>query len=48
MIFSCEKRDEIMDMEKNSNIPMFDNYCSSALMNTVREAVMEKIKNDTP
>jgi hypothetical protein len=43
MIFSCNKRDIIMEMEKGSNIPMFDNYCSSSLMNTTREAVIKKI-----
>ena len=42
-IFSCGKRDEIMEAEKGSNIPMFDNYCSSSLMNTVRNEVIKKI-----
>ena len=48
MIFSCGKRDEIMELEKESSVPMFDNYCSSSFMNTTRSAVLKKIlgKND--
>ena len=45
-IFSCGKKDEITEMEKNSNIPMFDNYCSSSFLNTTRSAVIKKMKND--
>ena len=43
MIFSCDKRDEIMNMEKGSNVPMFDNYCSSSMFNTARDEVIKKI-----
>ena len=43
LIFSCGKRDEIMEQEKDSNVPMFDNYCSSSFMNTTRSAVLRKI-----
>ena len=43
LIFSCGKRDEIMEIEKNSNVPMFDYYCSSSFMNDVRNKVIEKI-----
>lgn len=43
MIFSCGKRDEIMELEKNSSVPMFDNYCSSSMMNTTRSAVLKRI-----
>lgn len=43
LIFSCGKRDEIMKMEKGSNIPMFDHYCSSSFMNTTRGEVLRKI-----
>lgn len=44
LIFSCGKRDEIIEMEKDSNIPMFDYYCSSSFMNTVRNEVINKMK----
>jgi hypothetical protein len=43
LIFSCGKRSEIMELEKNSSIPMFDNYCSSSFMNTTRSEVLRKI-----
>jgi hypothetical protein len=43
MIYSCSKRDEIMKLEKDSNVPMFDNYCSSAFMNTTRGEVLSKL-----
>ena len=44
MIFSCGKRAEIMESEKDSSIPMFDNYCSGSAFNTVRQAVIDKMK----
>ncbi len=44
MIFSCGKRTEIIESEKNSSIPMFDNYCSSSAFNTVRNEVIRKMK----
>jgi hypothetical protein len=44
MIFSCGKRTEIMESEKDSSIPMFDNYCSGSAFNTVRQAVIDKMK----
>jgi hypothetical protein len=43
MIYSCSKRDEIMELEKDSNVPMFDNYCSSAFMNTTRGEVLSRL-----
>lgn len=46
MIFSCEKRDEIMEKEKDTTAPMFENYCSSTLFNTTRSEVIQKIGKD--
>jgi len=43
LIFSCGKKDGIMEREKGSNIPMFDNYCSSSFMNDVRNEVIKKM-----
>jgi hypothetical protein len=42
MIFSCGKRTEIMESEKDSSTPMFDNYCSGSAFNTVRHDLMNK------
>ena len=41
--YKCSKYDEIVEKEKGSSYPMFDNYCSSSLHNTVRQAVVEKM-----
>ena len=40
--FSCGIRYQIMEAEKDSNFPMFDNYCSSAFMNDIRNEVIRK------
>ena len=42
--FSCTIRDDIMDREKKSSTPMFDNYCSSSMFNFLREEVIRKQK----
>ena len=42
LVFSCTRRDEIRELEKRSNIPMFNFYCSSSLMNSEREEVIRK------
>ena len=47
--FSCTLRSQIMDIEKGSPVPMFDNYCSSSMFNNFRDQVllaMEAQKND--
>lgn len=46
LIFICGKRDEIMELEKGSRIPMFDNYCSSSFLNTTRSAVLKKMSEN--
>ena len=43
--YSCEIRDRIIDSEKESCIPMFDDYCSCPLFNDMRDKVKER-KND--
>lgn len=43
VIFSCGKRDEIMEKEKDSDVPMFDSYCSSSYMNTTRSGVLSRL-----
>lgn len=42
--FSCGIKDVIMAREEGSNIPMFDEYCSSSFMNDVRNEVIIKMK----
>lgn len=42
--FKCRLYDYIRIKEKLSPYPMFDNYCSSPLMNTIRENVIAKTK----
>jgi len=41
--FSCTLRDKIIEAEKDSKTPMFDNYCTSSVFNTVRDAVIKKM-----
>jgi hypothetical protein len=41
----CALHAEIVEKEKHSPYPMFGNYCSSAFMNTVREAKIKEMKN---
>ena len=41
--FSCAAKDAIKEKEKDSKYPMFNNYCSSSMFNTVRDAVIEKM-----
>lgn len=42
--FSCKIRETIIEMEKNSLTPMFDNYCSGTVFNDVRDKVIAKLK----
>jgi len=44
--FSCGIRNAIMEMEKDSKTPMFGEYCSSSAFNSIREAVIERQKDD--
>jgi len=44
--FSCKIRKEIIESEKDSTTPMFDNYCSGSVLNSVRNEVIRKMKND--
>ncbi len=45
LICACEKIGEIKEMEKDSTVPMFDNYCSSSAFNTVRNEVIRRGEN---
>ncbi len=40
--FKCKLYENIKKKEKQSSTPMFDEYCSSSLGNTVRNKVMKK------
>jgi len=42
--FICERYDEIVKREANAAHPMMDCGCSSALFNTIRDAVIRKKK----
>ena len=41
--FKCSLYDKIKEEEKDSKVPMFDNYCSSSVLNTVREEVIRRM-----
>ncbi len=43
--FICRIRDVIMEAEKDSSTPMFDNYCSGSLFNDVRDEVIRRMKD---
>lgn len=38
--YRCTIKNKIMEKEEGSSTPMFDNYCSSSAMNTIREKVI--------
>ena len=42
--FICSIHDKIKEHEQDSPYPMFDCGCSSSMFNTVRNAVVEKMK----
>ena len=42
--FKCKLYKNIKAKEKNSNVPMFDKYCSSSLGNRVRDKVINGYK----
>lgn len=44
-IFTCGIKDTIMEMDKGSLTPMFDNYCSGSLFNDVRDQVIRRMKD---
>lgn len=44
----CAKYDEIRELEKNDEYPMFGCGCSSSLFNTVREAKIKEIAMNDP
>lgn len=41
--WKCARYNEIKRIEENSQYPMFDEYCSGSVLNTVREAIIKKM-----